>query len=165
VLGVAEDAQDEYDIGLELRPDTQSDWALIRQAIGGRLWFRSPRLFYLGITNHYGLHGSLPKDVVRDQIVPKLRFTEIDKTTTIYRIRLNLTDHNKFDEGQFDAPPKPRRRGFGRFDNRNLPLFYGSPNLQVCIHECRVTLVDDIFVASLIPTKKLSLIDLTGNCY
>ena len=163
VLGVVEDAPDEYDIGLALRPETQSDWALIREAIGGRLWFRSPRLFYLGITNHFGPYQSLPKDVVRDQIVPKLRFTELNTLTTIYRIRLNLNDHNKFDEGQFDSPPNPRRRGFGRFDNGKLPLFYGSPNLQVCIHECRVTLVDDIFVASLKPKKKLSLIDLTGN--
>jgi hypothetical protein len=162
VLGVVEDDPAEYDIGLELRPETRTDWELIRHAIGGRLWFRSPRLFYLGITNHYG-YGGLPKDVVRDQIVPKLRFAEIDTLTTIYRIRVNLTDQNKFDEGQFDAPPNPKRRGFGRFDNGKLPLFYGSPNLQVCIHECRVTLADDIFVASLTPTKKLSLIDLTGN--
>jgi hypothetical protein len=163
VLGVVEDDPDEYDIGLVLRPETRADWELIRGAIGGRLWYRSPRLFYLGITNHFGLYGSLPKEVVRDQIVSKLRFTEIDPSTTIYRIRLNLDDQDKFDEAQYDSPPKPRRRGFGRFDNGKLPLFYGSPNLQVCIHECRVTLVDSIFVASLTPTKKLSLIDLTGN--
>lgn len=163
VLGVVEDDPNEYDLGLVLRPETRTDWELIRAAIGGRLWYRSPRLFYLGITNHFGLYGSLPKEVVRDQIVSKLRFTEIDPSTTIYRIRLNLDDQNKFHEPQYDSPPNPRRRGFGRFDNRKLPLFYGSPNLQVCIHECRVTLVDSVFVASLAPTKKLSLIDLTGN--
>jgi hypothetical protein len=163
VLGVVEDDPDERDIGLILRPETRADWALIRGAIGGRLWYRSPRLFYLGITNHFGIYQSLPKDVVRDQIVSRLRFTEIDPSTTIYRIRLNLDDEAKFDEGQFDSPPKARRRGFGRFDIGQLPLFYGSPNLQVCIHECRVTLVDDVFVASNTPTKKLSLIDLTGN--
>jgi hypothetical protein len=61
VLGVVEDTPDEYDIGLELRPETRIDWALIRRAIGGRLWFRSPRLFYLGITNHFGLYGSLQR--------------------------------------------------------------------------------------------------------
>ena len=163
VLGVVEDDPDDDDIGLVLRPETQADWALIRGAIGGRLWYRSPRLFYLGITNHFGISQSLAKEVVRDQVVPKLRFTEMDTSSTLYRIRINLDDHDKFDEGQFDTPPKRKRRGFGRFDNNKLPLFYGSPNLQVCIHECRVTLVDNIFVASLTPTKKLSLIDLTGN--
>jgi hypothetical protein len=163
VLGVVEDDPDEEDIGLVLRRETQADWALIRGAIGGRLWYRSPRLFYLGITNHFGMFQSLSKEVVRDQVVSKLRFTEIDTSTTIYRIRTNLDDNDKFDEGQYDTPPKPKRRGFLRFDNKNLPVFYGSPNLQVCIHECRVTLVDNIFVASLVPKKKLTLIDLTGN--
>lgn len=160
VLGVGTDPPDHP---IELRPETLTDWSLIRRAVGGRLWFRSPRLFYLGITNHFGLHASLPKDVVRNQIVPKLRFTEIDTSTTIYRIRLDLNDHTKFDEEQYDTPPNPKRRNFFRFDNRKLPIFYGSPNLQVCIHECRVTLLNDIFVASFTPTKTLSLIDLTDN--
>ena len=163
VLGVMLDDPDEDDIGLELRREAQADWSLIRDAIGGRLYYMSPRLFRLGITNHFGMYQSLPKDVVRDRIVSKLSLTEIGPSTTLYRIRLNLDNESKFDEGQFDAPPKPRRRGLGRFDNGKLPLLYGSPNLQVCIHECRVTLADDIFVASLTPTKKLSVIDLTGN--
>src|SRR5258708_4900058 len=130
VLGVVEDDADEEDIGLVLRPETQADWALIRAAIGGRLWYRSPRLYYLGITNHFGMFQNLPKEVVREEIVRKLRFTEIDASTTIYRIRTNLDDHAKFNEGQYDSPPKAKRRGFLRFDNKNLPVFYGSPNLQ-----------------------------------
>src|SRR5260370_9469626 len=103
-LGVSEDDPDDDDIGLVLRPETRADWALIRDAVGGRLFYRSPRLFYLGITNHFGMYQSLPKDVVRDQIVSKLSLTEIGPSTTIYRIRLNLDDGSKFEEGQFDAP-------------------------------------------------------------
>ncbi|MDP3077101.1 RES family NAD+ phosphorylase [Bradyrhizobium sp.] len=162
-LGVVEDDLEEWDIGLVLRPETQADWTLIRKSIGGRLWYRSPKLFYFGITNHFGINQSLQKEVVRDQIVSRLRLAEIDSSTTVYRVRLNLNEQNKFDEGQYDAPPKPKRRGFGRFDNGRSPLFYGSPNLQVCIHECRVNLLDNIFIASTTPTRKLSLIDLTGN--
>jgi hypothetical protein len=163
VLGVAEHGPPYTDIGIRLRSDTQSDWDLIQSKIGGQLFNRAPRLFYLGITNHFGMHQSLPKDVVRDDIVPKLRFAEVASPTTFYRIRVNVAEADKFDEGQYDAPPKPRRRGIGRFDNPKLPLLYGSPNLQVCIHECRVTLADDIFVATLAPTKLLRLIDLSGN--
>jgi hypothetical protein len=109
------------------------------------------------------MHQSLAKDVVRHDIIPKLRFAEITPPTTFYRIRLNVPRANKFEEGQYDAPLKSRRRGFGRFDNPKLTLLYGSPNLQVCIHECRVTLADDIFVATLAPTRTLRLIDLSGN--
>jgi hypothetical protein len=88
---------------------------------------------------------------------------ELAPLTMLYRIRLNLDDSKKFDEGQYDSPPGTKRRGFSRFDNHKLPILYASPNLQVCIHECRVTLADDIFIASLFPTRTLSLIDLTGN--
>lgn len=163
VLGLVEDEPPYTDIGPTLRPEAQADWHLIQSKISGQLFYRSPRLFYLGITNHFGLEQSLPKDVVRNDIVPKLRFTEIDLFSLFYRIRVNVTEANKFDEAQYDAPPTPRRRGFGRFDNPKLSLLYGSPNLQVCIHECRVTLADDIFVATLAPTRTLRLIDLSGN--
>ena len=37
---------------------------------------------------------------------------------------------------------------------------YGSQDLQVCIHECRVTAEDDLYVASLAPAR-LRLLDLT----
>jgi RES domain len=164
VLGLVEDeTREDEDIGLRLRPEAQADWSLIQSKISGRLFYRSPRLFYFGTTNHFGWGESLPKEVVRNDIVPKLRFAEIDQDTMFYRIRLNVPDDSKFDDGQYDAPPKLRRRGVGRFDNHKLPVLYGSPNLHVCIHECKVTLADDIFVASLMPTKKLSMIDLTGN--
>ena len=41
-----------------------------------------------------------------------------------------------------------------------FPVLYGSPDLQVCIHECRVTEEDDLYVATLAPTVPLRLINL-----
>ncbi len=163
VLGVVEDEPPDFPIDLKLRPEAQADWALMQSKINGRLFYRSPRLFYLGITDHFGMHNNLPKEVVRDDIIPKLRFAEIEPTAIFYRIRLNVPGANKFEEGQYDSPPNPKRRGFERFDNPKLPILYGSPNLQVCIHECKVTLADEIVVATLAPTQALKLIDLSGN--
>jgi len=40
-------------------------------------------------------------------------------------------------------------------------VLYGSQDLQVCVHECRVTADDESFIASLIPTRDLRLLDLT----
>lgn len=51
--------------------------------------------------------------------------------------------------------------GRGRLDSINFPVLYGSQDLQLCVHECRATVEDEIFVASLAPTKDLSLLDLT----
>jgi hypothetical protein len=162
VLGTSDDDSIPDD-DIQMRPETQHDWLLIKDAIGGRLFRRSPRLFYFGVTNHFGENNSLDKKLVRDEVIPKLRRTVLASSTPVYRIRLNLDEERKFDELQYDAPPDTRRRSFSRFDNPKLPLLYSSPNLQVCIHECRVTLADDIFVATIFPTQDLSLIDLTGN--
>lgn len=38
---------------------------------------------------------------------------------------------------------------------------YGSQDLEVCVQECRVTAEDDLFVATLVPTRDLRLLDLT----
>lgn len=40
-------------------------------------------------------------------------------------------------------------------------MLYGSPDLEVCIHECRVTVEDDVFVATLDPKRALHLLDLS----
>jgi RES domain len=42
-------------------------------------------------------------------------------------------------------------------------VLYASPSLTVCIHECRITLADDVFVATLRPKRDLNFIDLSGN--
>lgn len=41
------------------------------------------------------------------------------------------------------------------------PVLYASQDLEVCVHECRVTVEDDIYVATLRPTRDLRLLDLT----
>ena len=40
-------------------------------------------------------------------------------------------------------------------------MLYGSPDLEVCVHECRVTAEDDLFVATLAPKEPLRLLDLS----
>jgi RES domain len=42
---------------------------------------------------------------------------------------------------------------------------YGSQDLQVCIHECRIAAEDDIFVATLAPASDLRLLDLTESLH
>ncbi len=159
VLGIGGGGDDQVQA---LRPETSSDWNLIKKITGNNLFYRSPRLFYLGITNHYGEYGCLRKQGILDEVLPKLRYRRIGRADEMYRIRSNLTEQQQFNEGQFDSPPV-RRRGFGRFDHGKLPVLYASPSLTVCIHECRVTLADDVFVATLEPKRDLNLIDLSGN--
>lgn len=41
-------------------------------------------------------------------------------------------------------------------------MLYGSQDLQVCIHECRVSAEDEIYVATFQPNRLLKLLDLTA---
>ena len=74
--------------------------------------------------------------------------------------------NDKFDStdwGQFDSPPIPAEpEKAGRLDSSDLPVLYGSPDLQTCLHECRVTVEDVLFVATLRPARELKLLDLTA---
>ena len=40
-------------------------------------------------------------------------------------------------------------------------MLYGSQDIDICIHECRATAEDEIFVATLKPQRDLRLLDLT----
>jgi hypothetical protein len=41
-------------------------------------------------------------------------------------------------------------------------MLYVSPDLQVCVHECRVTAEDELYVATLAPNRDLRLLDLAA---
>src|SRR5260370_38500315 len=57
VLGTRSGDDTVPDDEIELRPEAKHDWLLIKQKIGGRLFRKSPRLFYFGITNTLGELG------------------------------------------------------------------------------------------------------------
>lgn len=85
--------------------------------------------------------------------------TRIFKTEEhFYRLRINPNRSHVQEE--FDAPPD-KFLGSGRFDSKNFPVLYGSQDLEQCIHECRVTVDDQIFVAKIQPVQDLKLLDLT----
>jgi RES domain len=75
-----------------------------------------------------------------------------------YRIRINPRAPSS--PAEFDSPP-PEFCGVGRLDSQDFPVLYGSQDIQVCLHECRTTVDDRPFVATLQPTRDLKLLDLT----
>ena len=48
------------------------------------------------------------------------------------------------------------------FDADQQPALYASPDLQTCLHECRVTAEDDLFVATLRTARDLELLDVAA---
>ena len=100
----------------------------------------------------------------RNDIIKRILHEYPEKTLEgpigLYRVRKSPC--HPFDQLQFDSPPDSHL-GTGRFDSKNFPVLYVSPDLQVCIHECRVTVEDDLWIASLYvrPNLKLRLLDLS----
>jgi hypothetical protein len=77
--------------------------------------------------------------------------------STFYRIRKKPASPDQSEE--YDSNPQP---GTGRLDAPGFPIMYGSQDLHVCVHECRVTAEDSLFVATLAAERDLRLLDLTG---
>lgn len=84
---------------------------------------------------------------------------ELDCQTQFFRVQSNI----EFvpEDARFCSPPDEFRSRYGRFDSADLPLLYCSLGVETCLHESRVTLEDDIFVATMHPTRPLRLLDLT----
>ncbi len=74
-----------------------------------------------------------------------------------YRLRKAPAHPDDFRE--YDPPPD-EKLGEGRFDGAELPILYGSQDLEVCVHECRVTADDEVYIATLVPNKRLRLLNL-----
>ncbi len=80
------------------------------------------------------------------------------KDSAFYRLRIGPRQPS--DPGEYDSPPT-ERAGNGRLDSVGFPVLYGSQDIDICIHECRATAEDEIFVATLKPERDMRLLDLT----
>jgi hypothetical protein len=147
---------------VELDERTTHDWELIKKHIGGRLFFYGPPLWRVGITEHYAEPNVVSDKTIAD-IVKKLSIKTIPQGTKTFRIRKNIEPKNVLKESQYDVPPPHIERVYGRFDDSNLHVLYTSPSLPVCLHESRVVITDDVFVATFSAATDLRLADLTSN--
>jgi hypothetical protein len=135
----------------------EKDVKLLEEILGIGFFHYGPRLWMLGEIGHLkNLQHNKKRIIVFDRILKEYPSIFLNSSELFYRIRLNPEYPN--DHLQYDSPPMP---GSGRLDSDNHPVLYGSQDLEVCIHECRVTVEDEIYVATLQPKKKLKLLDLT----
>jgi hypothetical protein len=123
------------------------------------LFYYGPRFWMFGEIEPL---KSLQKIEEREESIETiLNIYPVRELTTdeyFYRLRKNPTIPHEFSE--YDTPPEIFL-GDGRFDIANFPILYGSQDLEICIHECRVTVEDHIFVSKLKPKQTLRLLDLT----
>ena len=138
----------------------ESDVRLLERKLGVGFFHYGPRFWMFGEveplkalldpTSRTATIGRIFNEYPRFTLTPEHVF---------YRLRLN-PQHPHLPE-EYDSPPLGIP-GRGRLDTPNFPVLYGSPDLQLCIHECRTTAEDELFVATLAPTRPIEVLDLTA---
>jgi hypothetical protein len=78
---------------------------------------------------------------------------------TFFRLRIN--PRSPADPGEYDSPPTSKAVP-GRLNAPGQSVMYASPDLEVCVHECRTTVDDLTYVATLSPTRGLRLLDVSA---
>lgn len=137
----------------------KNDIKLIEDAAKIGFFHYGPRLWMVGEVEPL---KALQEPVTRPQIINRLLneypARAVAKDTKFYRLR--VSPQRPADPLEYDSPPIALA-GKGRLDSSGFPVMYGSQDIDICIHECRATTDDDIYVATLKAERDLRLLDLT----
>lgn len=141
-----------------------SDWLaddirLIEDSIKVGFFHYGPRLWMVGeVEPLKSLQEETERNQIIETILDKYPLKKLNSNESFYRLRKNpATPEN---HSEYDSPPT-LFCGQGRLDSPNLPMLYGSQDIEVCVHECRVTVEDELYLATIKTKKELKLLDLT----
>lgn len=141
------------------REPLRKDIRLLSEAFGLKVFLYGPPLWMLGKPAEEGGEQSWEKSDYQE-ICNYHNERELDGNATFFRVQRNIEFTPK--DARFCSPPEELRTTYGRFDSLELPILYCSFDVETCLHESRVSLEDDIFVATMHPTRTLRLLDLTS---
>lgn len=144
---------------IALAPWLEDDVRLFERLLGVGFFHYGPRFWMIGeVYPLKDLQTKKGQATVIARILSEYPTRLLEPEEAFYRIRVNPSEPG--DPAQFDSPP-PQFAGRGRLDSKGHPVLYGSPDLELCVHECRVTAEDELFVATLNPSDALRLLDLS----
>jgi hypothetical protein len=141
-------------------PWLKNDVKLIEDA--GKIGFfhYGPRFWMFGeVEPLKALQDPATRPQIVERVLKDYPERTLAKDALFYRVRLNPQRPAEPDE--YDSPPL-HVVGKGRLDSAGFPVMYCSQDIDICIHECRATAEDDMYVATLKPARDLRLLDLTA---
>jgi hypothetical protein len=142
------------DVSPWLGPDLQ----LIERTLSVGFFYYIPRLWMIGeVEPLKALQKPDSRDGIISRILNEYPTRILDTDECFYRLRKAPLNPGSAD--QYDAPPV-EKLGQGRFETSVCPILYGSQDLEVCLHECRVAAEDELYIATLAPSRKLKLLNL-----
>ncbi len=116
------------------------------------------------MTDHYYEfeEGGTARAAAADKLVGQAASSTVQPGESFFRIRTNIrADEHVATAVVFDPPPPDGQRTPGRWDDFERPALYLSDDIELCLHECRTTIADEIVIATLTPTRELKVLDLT----
>lgn len=145
----------------DIRPSpwVEADIKLIEDTAKIGFFHYGPRLWMVGeVEPLKDLQQESSRGSIIERVLQEYPERLIASGTKFYRLRVN--PNNPADPMEYDSPPL-EFSGNGRLDSSELSVMYGSQDIDVCIHECRASTDDDIYVATFKTERELRLLDLT----
>lgn len=135
------------------------DVELITKAARIGFFHYGPRFWMLGeVAPLKALCDPQQRDTIIARIIREYPERVLPEGEIVHRLRLN--PKNAQSPSEYDSPPD-ELLGRGRLDSAGLPVLYCAQNIEGCVHECRVSVEDELFLATLKATRDLRLLDLT----
>lgn len=140
-------------------PWLKGDIKLIEDTTKVGFFHYGPRLWMVGeVEPLKDLEDPGKRSQVIARVLKEYPERTLEKDSAFYRLRVG--PRRPADPNEYDSPPT-EVAGKGRLDSIGFPVLYGSQDIDICIHECRATAEDEIFVATLKPERDMRLLDLT----
>ncbi|WP_198942658.1 RES family NAD+ phosphorylase [Methyloprofundus sedimenti] len=144
---------------IDVSPGLRNDIHLFEKLLDVGFFHYSPRLWMVGeIEPLKDLQDERNQRAIIKRIFAEYPTRPLGNSHQLYRIR--KSPRSPGSDSEYDSPPIEFASS-GRLDDQAFPALYTSEDLDVCLHECRVTAEDDIYLATLQPVNQLKMLDLT----
>ncbi|HTR38906.1 MAG TPA: RES family NAD+ phosphorylase [Bryobacteraceae bacterium] len=143
---------------IDVAPWLEADLRLLERTLRVGFFSYGPRLWMVGeVEPLKALQEPTTRATIVARILNEYSGRLLSSDESFYRVRKAPARPEAYDE--YDSPPKAFL-GTGRLDSATVPVLYGSQDLEVCLHECRLTAEDEIYLATLASTRTLKLLNL-----
>ncbi|MEP3673124.1 MAG: RES family NAD+ phosphorylase [Hyphomicrobiales bacterium] len=145
-----------------LPPWLEADAHLLEDHLQLGLFRYGPALWRIGeIDQLIDLRNPRKRESAVASLVDQFPAHTLEEGFEFFKIRKDIKLGQEHNNNQFDSAPLKRSQ-YGRLDSKSLQVLYGSENLEICAHECRITIPDECFVASLSLLRPMHILDLAS---
>jgi len=157
-------AMNEYHFGKDevIFPEwISSDAMLIGNLLKVGFFYYAPQMWRVGETEAFNeLSDTETRGDRALSIVDSASETIISPGKVLYRVRKDIESGKENEIDQYDSPPE-KFKAAGRIGDGSYPVFYASDDLEICLHETRVAIIDKCYIAILRVGQEIKCIDFT----